>query len=138
MSVRRQSIFLVGALAIAACATSGSSGEGTGTVGGGGRIDSGGDATTPPYGGPDDGAAPGTDAGAMTMSDTGIIITDSSSPADASTDTSPTGHIECPTTLYYATEAVNAPPTATVCTMGGPECLANVECCYFTTCVPYP
>ena len=136
MSIRHPAMFLLGAMAIAACATSGGSGEGTGTVGGGGRIDSGGDGPTPSPGS-DDGGAPGTDAGMM-MSDTGSIVADSS-PTDTGTmDASPTGHIECPTTLYYANEYVTAPPTATVCTMGGPECRANVECCYIDACVPYP
>lgn len=137
MSIRHQSIFLVGALAIAACATSGNSGEGTGTVGGGGHVDSGGDGA--PYMGSDDAGDPGTDAGTMTMGDTGIIPADASlRDTGGSTDASPTGHIECPTTLYYANEYVTAPPTATVCTMGGPECRANVECCYIDACVPYP
>ena len=133
---RHLSIFFVGALAIAACATSGTSSEGTGTVGGGGHVDSGGGTTADS--GSDDSGDPGTDAGMISMSDTGTVITDSSPTETGSADTGPTGHIECPSTLYYANEYVSAPPTATVCTMGGPECRANVECCYIDACVPYP
>lgn len=137
MSKLRHSIFLFGAFAIAACATSGTADEGTGTVGGGGRIDSGG-GETGPYGGSDD-ASTGTDVGMMTMSDSGVILADSS-PTDTGTaaDTGPTGHIECPATLAYAMEAAVAPSSATACTMGGPECVINVECCFADVCVQYP
>ncbi len=137
---RHLSIFFVGALAIAACATSGTSSEGTGTVGGGGRVDSGGDGTTPNGG--SDAGDPGTDAGMMTMSDTGIVITDSSA---TDTGTVTPGHMECPTTddagattYAYATEYATPPPGATACTMGGAECRAYVECCFIDLCVKYP
>ncbi len=137
-----RSLLLFGALAIAACATSGGTTEdGTGTVSGGGRSDSGGGLGGDAGYGSDDGST-ASDAGMMMMGDSSIVITDSGTHDTGASDTGPVdsgGHSECPTTLAYATEAAMADPmVATACTMGGPECLANVECCFADLCVQYP
>ena len=136
MRSRAPVVVFFATLSIAACATASAPlDDGSGNVSGGGRTRDGGRRGDAPAS-PDEGSipadsAPSPDSAPLESGADGESM-------DAGADMGPPilSHGECPATSVYANKYLAAPPTATVCTMGGPECAAT-ECCYLDLCLPF-